>query len=164
MNIVIATIMTKCVGTMTEKEEQVINEFIEKMGLVFQTDGLPRIAGRILAALTIYDEPFSFSQLSERLAVSRASVSTNTRLLTHLGMIERSSKRGERQDYFQLKENPYTSFMQGIETRVAHAAGVIEQTQDQLAQTSESSAGAQQRLGKMHTFYSSFLNAIKDLT
>jgi DNA-binding transcriptional regulator GbsR (MarR family) len=149
---------------MTEKDEHVIDEFIEKMGLVFQADGLPRIAGRILAALIIYDEPFSFSQLSERLAVSRASVSTNTRLLGHLGMIERSSKRGERQDYFQLKENPYTSFMQGIETRVAHAAEVIEQTKDQLAQTSESSAGAQQRLGQMGAFYSSFLNAIKDLT
>jgi DNA-binding transcriptional regulator GbsR (MarR family) len=156
--------MTTQVVTMIKKDEQVIDEFIEKMGLVFQADGLPRIAGRILAALIIYDEPFSFSQLSERLAVSRASVSTNTRLLAHLGMIERSSKRGERQDYFQLKENPYTSFMQGIETRVAHAAEVIEQTRGQLAETSQSSEGAQQRLGQMKTFYSSFLNAIKDLT
>jgi DNA-binding transcriptional regulator GbsR (MarR family) len=147
-----------------EEHDQIIDEFIEKMGLVYQAEGLSRIAGRILATLIIYDEPFSFSQLSERLAVSRASISTNTRLLAHLGVIERSTKRGERQDYFKLRENPYTSFMQGIETRVMHATEVIEQTQSQLSQSPEKTAGAQQRLTQMKAFYQDFKSAIKDLT
>jgi DNA-binding transcriptional regulator GbsR (MarR family) len=147
-----------------QDNEQIIDEFIEKMGLIYQAEGLSRIAGRILATLIIYDEPFSFSQLSERLAVSRASISTNTRLLTQLGVIERSTKRGERQDYFKLRENPYTSFMQGIESRVMHATEVIEQTQSQLSQSSEKTAGAQQRLTQMKAFYQDFKSAIKDLT
>ncbi|MBT1452443.1 MarR family transcriptional regulator [Glaciecola sp. XM2] len=149
---------------MNDSNENVIDEFIEKMGLMSQSDGLPRIAGRILAVLIMYDEPYSFSQLSERLAVSRGSVSTNTRLLVHLGMIERVTKRGERQDYFKLKENPYLSLMQGIEARTTHATDVIEQTQNQLLANDPSISGAQQRLTEMKTFYQSFKSAIQDLT
>lgn len=146
---------------MNETSELVISDFIEKMGLISQADGLPRIAGRILGALIMSDEPFSFSQLSELLAVSRASVSTNTRLLVNLGMIERTTKRGERQDYFKLKENPYLSLKQGIQTRITHASEVLSDTQAKLP---DELAGAKKRLHDMQCFYSDFAKAIKSIT
>lgn len=146
---------------MDQQTQIVIDEFIEKMGLIAQADGIPRIAGRVLGALIIHDEPFSFSQLSDLLAVSRGSISTNTRLLVNLGIIERTTKRGERQDYFKLKETPYISLMQGIQTRIAHASSVVKQTRENLPAELE---GAQQRLAQMQDFYLQFGRAIKSLT
>lgn len=146
---------------MTNETQVAIDDFIEKMGLHAQADGIPRIAGKVLAALVIYDEPFSFSQLSELLEVSRGSISTNTRLLVNLGIIERTTKRGERQDYFKLKENPYVSLMQGVQNRTANTANTIKETKQRLP---TNLLGAQQRLTDMQEFYIKLNSAIKDLT
>nr|WP_241664423.1 MarR family transcriptional regulator [Ningiella ruwaisensis] len=148
-------------SSMDEATAHTIEHFIEKMGLIAQADGLPRIAGRILAVLVIYDEPHSFTDLTEKLAVSRGSISTNTRLLVNLGLIERSTKKGERQDYFVLRENPYTSLMQGIEARTQEARALLKATKSDLPDVLE---GAQTRLSQMLDFYNKFSEAVKSLT
>lgn len=147
--------------TSTQDVTNTIDSFIEKMGLLAQADGLPRIAGRILAVLVIYDDPHSFSNLAEKLAVSRGSISTNTRLLVNLGLIERLTKKGERQDYFVLRENPYTSLMRGIESRNQEAQNLLKTTKAGLPQELK---GAQNRLSEMLDFYTKFAQAIKSLT
>lgn len=76
-------------------------EFIEQLSLIAETDGLPRIAGRIVGFLFIRQEPVSFDEIAERLQVSRGSVSTNTRLLESRGVIRRVSRIGERKDLFE---------------------------------------------------------------
>lgn len=108
---------------MTERSEREVTEvagsvdwFIERFGLMNEEDGMPRTAGRMFALMLIESGPISFSDLATRLEVSRGGVSTNTRLLEEFGMIERVSRRGERQDYFQVVENPWERI---IERRVA---------------------------------------------
>ena len=61
-----------------------------KMGLLCESDNLPRIAGRLFGLLILEDEAFSLRELADRLQVSRASVSTNARILTEMGLAERS--------------------------------------------------------------------------
>lgn len=143
------------------KTEQTIEEFIERLGLITQADGMPRIAGRILGVLVLFDAPFSFSQLSEKLQVSRASISTNTRLLESLAMIERTTKPGERQDYFRLRKNPYDSLMRGIQTRMLYSQEVVEQTRQQLP---DHWSGAQKRLQELEKFYKDFYQASLAIT
>lgn len=80
--------------------------FVEEVGIVFEQTGLPRMAGRIFGRLMICDPPYqSPSQLAAALIASRGSISTMTRLLTQLGIIERFCLPGERQTYFQLSAN-----------------------------------------------------------
>jgi len=98
---------------MTQKTDDIVNQFIEQMGMISQGDGLPRIAGKIIGLLLIENGPFSFGEITERLGVSRGSVSTNTRLLENLRLIDRVSKMGERGDYFQLAQDPYAKLLQG---------------------------------------------------
>lgn len=144
-----------------EKTEQAIEEFIERLGLISQAEGMPRISGRILGVLVLFDEPFSFSQLSEKLQVSRASVSTNTRLLETLAIIERTAKPGERQNYFRLRKNPYVSLMRGIQTRMLYAQEVVEEAREQLPQQW---SGAQKRLQELEKFYKDFYHASLAIT
>jgi DNA-binding transcriptional regulator GbsR (MarR family) len=76
-------------------------EFIEQLALIAEAEGLPRIAGRIVALLVIRQEPVSFDEIVGHLKVSRGSVSTNTRLLESRGVVRRVSRLGERKDLFE---------------------------------------------------------------
>ncbi len=77
-------------------------QFVERMGVEAEKDGLPRIAGRILGYLITAEAPASLATLAGALQVSLASVSTNCRLLETLGAAERISLPGDRRDYYLL--------------------------------------------------------------
>lgn len=137
-----------------------VEEFIERMGLIAEGDGLPRIAGRIMGLIIIDGGPLSFTELAEQLAVSRGSISTNTRFLEHLGVIERVARRGERQDYFQLATAPYVRLLQGSVDRAMKAHEVVAQARDQLSMTDE---GTRRRLDELGAFYEELGNSFRDL-
>ena len=83
------------------KEQQ----FVEEVGLFFEQTGLPRMAGRILGRLLISDSAYqTTSDLAEDLMASKGSISTMTRLLIRIGLIERISLPGQRRDYFNIKQ------------------------------------------------------------
>jgi len=78
-------------------------QFVEKVGIVFEQTGLPRMAGRIFGWLLISDPLHqSTDQLAEALMASKGSISTMTRLLVQTGLIERLSLPGVRHNYFRL--------------------------------------------------------------
>jgi len=86
--------------------EQQVEEknFVEEVGLVFEQTGMPRMAGRILGWLLISDPPHqSMDEVAEALMASKGSISTMTRLLIRIGLIERLSLPGVRHDYFRIR-------------------------------------------------------------
>jgi DNA-binding transcriptional regulator GbsR (MarR family) len=91
--------------------DSAISLFIEQLGLNAQADGLPRIAGRMMGYLLVNGEACSLSALADELQVSRGSISTNARLLASQGMIERVAVAGERQDYYQIVDEPYKAML-----------------------------------------------------
>lgn len=107
--------------------EHPIARFIEQMGLLCESDGLPRIAGRFLGLLIVEDGPFSINELSERLQVSRASVSTNARMLAGYGVVERISRAGDRHDYYQLARDTLKNMLEGRLQSFQHAARVFQE-------------------------------------
>ena len=66
-----------------------IAKFVDRLGLAAEAEGLPRIAGRIMAFLLADGAAHNAADLAALLHVSRGSISTNTRLLERLGIIER---------------------------------------------------------------------------
>jgi DNA-binding transcriptional regulator GbsR (MarR family) len=130
--------------------KQVIDEFIEQMGLAAQADGLPRIAGRMLGFFVIEGGTRSFSELAERLQVSRGSISTNARLLESLGVIQRTCRPGDRQDYFRLADDPYARMLEGYVTRMQRVEKLVADTRAELPPDARD---ARQRLKEMLNFY-----------
>jgi DNA-binding transcriptional regulator GbsR (MarR family) len=92
------------------------DQFIERLGLIMEAEGLPRIAGRLFGALLLSAEPQSLDQLAGRLHVSKASVSQDARLLRHRGIIERVSRPGDRRDYYHVAPD---LFRRSMEQRLA---------------------------------------------
>lgn len=82
-----------------------VEQFVERMGLFFEADGGPRIAGRMFGFMLLSSEPCSLDDLAEQLQVSKASVSTNARLLEMWGAVERVTRPGDRRDYYQAADD-----------------------------------------------------------
>jgi len=87
--------------------------FVEEVGILFEQSGLPRMAGRILGWLLISDPPHQTTgELAEALLASKGSISTMTRLLIRIGLIERLSLPGQRRDYFRFKPGAWHQLIQ----------------------------------------------------
>lgn len=103
-----------------------VERFVEEMGLMFQEQGEPRIAGRVLGLLVIEGRELSLQQISERLAVSRASVSTNARRLAKRGAIRLTAHAGDRQDFYTLNDAPYVDLLGEMAQRVILQAQALQ--------------------------------------
>ncbi len=83
-----------------KKLDPELARFIESMGMYFESYGIPRIGGRVLGLLLIAHEPLSAERIASILKVSRASVSTNFRILLTSGLAEKVTYPGDRTTYF----------------------------------------------------------------
>jgi DNA-binding transcriptional regulator GbsR (MarR family) len=138
----------------------VLDRFVEQMGLLCEQDNLPRIAGRVLGLLVVEGGPFSLRELAERLQVSRASVSTNARMLADVGILERVSKPGDRQDYYQLAPQPYHRLLTSKVRALRYAASFVAEAEANLP---AERADAKQRLKNLAAFYEAAASSISEL-
>ena len=95
-----------------EARRQEETHFVEDMGLLFEQGGHPRMAGRILGWLLISDPPYqSATELADVLQASKGSISTMTRLLLQMGLIERVAMPRNRHDYFRLRLGAWSEYI-----------------------------------------------------
>jgi DNA-binding transcriptional regulator GbsR (MarR family) len=96
----------------SEERAMALRHFVEEMGLHFEYGGIPRMAGRIFGHLLICDPPpQSAEQLAKSIQASRASVSTMTRLLIQVGLVERQVLPGKRHDLFRIHPEAFRTQM-----------------------------------------------------
>lgn len=135
-------------------------EFVERLGLLTEADGLPRIAGRILGFLLLRDTPQRATELAEGLSISHGSVSTNTRLLHQLTMIERVTVPGDRATYYQMATDPFRSLLAGQAERARRVHALVTESRRQVG---PANPVADQRLREMARFYQLAIRATEDL-
>jgi DNA-binding transcriptional regulator GbsR (MarR family) len=74
------------------------------MGLRYEEDGLPPMAGRVAGWLLVCDPPHQTAgELAEVLGASAGSVSSMTRLLIQCGLVERVAVPGQRAATFRIR-------------------------------------------------------------
>ena len=127
-----------------------VQAFIERMGLASETDGMPRIAGRILGYLIVYGGPVSFTELADILQVSRGSISTNARLLGSLGIIELVSFPGDRQNYYQLSDNPGEKIISAALARIKNTERILGSARKTIPESIEGSADRLQQMEQLY--------------
>ena len=90
--------------------------FVERAGLVFEAEGLPRMAGRVLGHLmTCTPAEQSIASIMKAQQASNGSISTMTRLLESQGYIERLTFPGDRKDYFRLRPGAALAMLTGAQ-------------------------------------------------
>jgi len=92
-------------------DEQLSN-YVEACGRLFERWGLPRTAGRVWGWLHVCEPPRQTArQLVDALHVSKGSISTNTRLIESLGLLERIGVHGSRQGHYRLRDDAFDAIL-----------------------------------------------------
>jgi len=134
---------------MTDNPLDPIETFIEQMGFISQAEGGPRIAGRIFGLLLVEGSPLTLQEMADRLQISKASASTNARLLARYGAIRRRSRSGDRQDYYEVVPDPNQHMLDMVEARMRRNADDLEQTERLFPD----GVKAKERIHKLVRFY-----------
>jgi DNA-binding transcriptional regulator GbsR (MarR family) len=126
--------------------------FIEDISLYFEQMGLPRMAGRVLGVLLICEPPAqSLTDLCEILQASKSSISTTTRLLIEMSLIERTASPVPRQVYFQFKPGGWVVF---IRQRLRLWASLHEIAERGLGLLQDQDPALRERLQEAHDMFS----------
>lgn len=132
--------------------------FVEDIGLYFEHMGLPRMAGRVLGVLLISDPPEqSIDDLSEVLQASKSSISTTTRLLSEMGLIERVASPVPRRVYYRFVSGGWVTFMR---MRLRLMASLHEIAERGLQLLDDKDETLRQRLQEAHDMFSLIENAL----
>lgn len=131
--------------------------FIEQMGLTAERHGMPRIAGRLLGFLLLDGGTHSLDDLADRLHVSKASVSTNARVLENLQLVERHAVPGDRRDFYRIGENPGEHMFELARQRLEETRRLFDATREALP---EEMAEARRRIDAWCYFYAFLLDEL----
>lgn len=94
--------------------DDIRNDVIHTIGERAEKLGFSPIAGQIEGLLYLSRDPMSLDEMARRLEVSKASISTNVRLLERWRVVRRVYNRGTRRNFYQLRGQLWE-----IETEIA---------------------------------------------
>lgn len=139
---------------------EAVQAFVERVGVMMEGHGLPRIAGRLYGFLLLHEEPYSLDELAEMLQVSKASVSTNARLLEQHGLLELTSAPGDRRDFYRVGANAQERMIRAAERKFREMIEIFEQAGSSLPAGME---GARRRLDAAVRFHALMLDGMNGL-
>ena len=102
------------------------DRFIEAMGLIAQAEGSSRISGQIIGLLILADTPLSLNDIAQELSISKASASTNTRLLETRGIAQKVARKGTRQDLWEANSQPHRHVLPVMAQRFRRHAETVD--------------------------------------
>lgn len=92
-----------------------------------QAWGLAPITGRILGWLLICDPPEqSAGDIADTIGASRASLTSNLRLLTTTGLVRRQTRQGQRTTYYRIEDDAFEKVVLGRLAAFAAFADIAE--------------------------------------
>jgi len=138
-----------------EKELQAQKkQFVEDVGILFEHTNLPRMAGRILGCLLICEPSYqSMEELTSTLSASKGSISTSTRLLIRIGLIERFWLPGVRHCYFRLKP---IALNQSLKQSVEQFTSIRQLAERGLKLLDNKNSSSREWLKEMHDMHAFF--------
>jgi DNA-binding transcriptional regulator GbsR (MarR family) len=138
--------------------DQAVQQFVERMALICEKEGMPRIAGRIFGYLLATDQTFSLEELAERLQASKASASTNARMLEQFGMIQRVSVLGDRRDFYRVQDDPWEQMLRVAQGRWRDMVHVFAEASQRLPDPA-----GRERAAQAEVFHSLLIRECDDL-
>jgi DNA-binding transcriptional regulator GbsR (MarR family) len=132
---------------MTPEEDRLV----ESMARMLAAGGLPLAAARMWAYLLVCEPPEqSAAELAETLHASRGSISGSARLLETAGLIRRSSRKGDRREYFSV---PPGSIIQVLNARLPVTRAWRQLADEGLAILGDRTPASRARLQELRDVY-----------
>jgi DNA-binding transcriptional regulator GbsR (MarR family) len=121
------------------------------LAMHLETEGLPRMAGRVFIHLLVCEPPErTAADLARELHASAGSISAMTRLLERAGLIERVARAGERADRFRVTPEQLATLIDGAGARIRRFRELTEELLEVIA---DRPPAMRTRLERVHGFY-----------
>lgn len=116
----------------SEPDPQEVLRWIERIAkYLFDQDRVPLIAGRVLGWLMICDPAEQTAgEIAAAVGASRASLTTNLRLLTSIGLVQPLTKPGQRAIHYRVDDEAWARVVQ---RQIASLASFGELTREGMA-------------------------------
>lgn len=88
---------------------QIKKDFIESLSHVSRFWGFPKGMGAIFAVLYLSPASLSLDEIVQQTGLTKGAVSSEVRTLARMGLVHRSSKLGDRKDYYEAETNFYAA-------------------------------------------------------
>ncbi len=129
-----------------------MKQFIEDVGILYEEMGLPRMAGRIFGWLMVCEPAYqSAEELAENLEASKGSISSMTRLLIQMGLVDKIGLPGKRETYYRIKPGSWSEL---VRTRLYYITATRKLADRGLELTRGRSAESRKRLKELRDFHS----------
>lgn len=102
---------------MTNSLNQIKKNFIEGLSQISRFWGFPKGMGVIFAVLYLSPTALSLDEIVERTGLTKGAVSTEVRTLARMGLVHRSSKLGDRKDYYAAETDFYAAIRSILQER-----------------------------------------------
>ncbi|MGE5373552.1 MAG: GbsR/MarR family transcriptional regulator [Bacteroidota bacterium] len=94
---------------MTRSLNSIKNDFTEGLSQISRFWGFPRGMGAIFGALYLSPTPLSLDEIVEQTGLTKGAISTEIRSLARMGLVHRSTKLGDRKDYYEAEADFYAA-------------------------------------------------------
>lgn len=92
---------------MSKELSQIKQGFVEGLSHISRFWGFPKGVGALFAVLYLSPAPLSLDELVQQSGLTKGAVSTNVRALARMGLVHRSTKLGDRKDYYEAETDFY---------------------------------------------------------
>lgn len=92
-------------------------DFTEGLSQISRFWGFPKGMGAIFAVLYLSPTPLPLDEIVSQTGLTKGAVSTEVRTLARMGLVHRSSKLGDRKDYYEAESDFYKSIRSILKER-----------------------------------------------
>jgi DNA-binding transcriptional regulator GbsR (MarR family) len=102
---------------MTQSITRIKKNFTEGLSQISRFWGFPKGMGAIFAALYLSPTPLSLDEIVGETGLTKGAISTEIRALARMGLVHRSSRLGDRKDYYQAEADFYAAIRSILKER-----------------------------------------------
>ena len=88
---------------------QIKEDFTQGLSQISRFWGFPKGMGAIFGVLYLSPAPLSLDEIVQQTGLTKGAVSTEIRALARMGLVHRSSRLGDRKDYYEAETDFYAS-------------------------------------------------------
>lgn len=102
---------------MPQSIEKIKQDFTEGLSQISRFWGFPKGMGAIFAVLYLSPSPLSLDEIVSETGLTKGAISTEIRALARMGLVHRSSRLGDRKDYYEAESDFYAAIKSILKER-----------------------------------------------
>ncbi|HET6822395.1 MAG TPA: MarR family transcriptional regulator [Anaerolineales bacterium] len=102
---------------MTASLATIKKDFTQGLSQISRFWGFPKGMGAIFAVLYLSPTPLSLDEIVRETGLTKGAISTEIRALARMGLVHRSSRLGDRKDYYEAESDFYAAIRSILKER-----------------------------------------------